>query len=165
MFRIALAQRGPATRRAFARLAEEQIEGEQFAAQFAQAWSIPVFGWILAKPLPRKRFVGSLELRKILWLAFRLAELANHRAACRRGERRDLRRNAIARKVFSGEIQGSARAWQGQTAERCDSVLWRSALRRRKTSSRMRCATSFLLSLGSARSRPSRENRVTILVS
>ena len=95
---------GPAIYRALARLAAEQFEREQFGGRLARVWAIPVFVWILAMPLPRRGFVDWAKLRKIPRLALWMIEIASHHAACRTGARRDLRKNAIARKVFSGGI-------------------------------------------------------------
>lgn len=94
----------PAVHWALARAAMEQTEREQFAGRLAQLWAIPVFVWILAMPLPHRRFVGWVALREFLWLALPPTEIANRHAACRTGERPDLRKNAIARKFFPGEI-------------------------------------------------------------
>jgi len=104
--------RGPARRRAF-----EQVAVMQLAAIVVRVWAIPVYVWTLAKPLPRKRFAGWMILKEILQLALQLIESAGRPALCRKGERRGLRRNAIVRKVFSGEIPGCARPWRDQTAE------------------------------------------------
>src|SRR5579859_8248728 len=74
---------------------------------------------------------------------------------------RYLDKSSGAWRVFLAELRRGARPWD-QTAERW---AWRSVERRRTTSSRMRCATSLLLMRGRARSRPSRANSVTTLVS
>src|SRR5216684_1745352 len=78
---------------------------------------------------------------------------------------RGLHRSPACRTVFSGEFRRCARAWRVQAPERFSTAVSCKALRRRTTSSRILCATSLLLIFGSARSRPSREKSVTILVS
>src|SRR5260370_41461494 len=78
---------------------------------------------------------------------------------------RGLRRNSVGRTVFSGDFRKCARPWRDQTPVRFSEAVPCKTLRRRTTSSKILCATSLLLIFGSARSRPSREKRVTILVS
>src|SRR5260370_14175282 len=83
----------------------------------------------------------------------------------RKGGFRGGRRKAVGRIVFSGEARGYARPWRVQAAERLAAFVPCKTPRRRRISSKIRCATSLLFNFGSARSRPSREKSVTTFVS
>src|SRR5207249_8134549 len=135
------------------------------ASRLGRSFAMRVFLRAWARFLPFE----DLELKNGQWQAVptvvRYAARQRLHGLGRTAGFRGPRKNPAARIIFSGDFRKCARPWRDQSPERFSAAVPCKTLRKRTTSSKIRCATSLLLIFGSARSRPSREKSVTIFVS